>query len=245
MYLIDGVEGSQNLPLMYGELNKKYFGNSLPKITVRWDGRLKRAIGRARVKWINLMGGRHEIDMRSLNITLSKSYDLNYNDTQAVMLHEMVHIQLFISGNVGKHHGTGAFDGQIRRLRKESGLNVVFKESNFKSSPNAPAMEGYLAILDTGGGTGVTVYSTPFIKKNWRGLHNFLDRFIPSGKVRKMELWKVKHSIIKTSTKKRSLKRISWSITSNDEIEAIKKSGFQWASYGAGKNYMDNKKAGL
>ena len=245
MYLIDGVEGSENIALMYNELNKQYFGNALPRITVRWDGRLKRAIGRARVKWINVMGGRSEIDMRSLNITLSKSYDLNYNDTKAVMLHEMVHIQLYVNGNLGKHHGTSQFDGQIRRLRKESGLNVVFKESNFKSSPNAPAMEGYLAILDTGGGTGVTVYSTPFIKKNWRGLHDFLGRFIPSGKVRKMELWKVKHSIIKTSTKKRSLKRISWSITSNDEIEAIKKSGFQWASYGAGKNYMDNKKAGL
>ncbi|GAF68561.1 unnamed protein product, partial [marine sediment metagenome] len=202
-------------------------------------------IGRAGVKWINVVGRKPEINMSSLAITLSKSYDLNYSDTQAVMLHEMLHIQLYVHGNLGKHHGTNQFDGQIRRLRKESGLNVPFKESNFKSSPKAVAMEGYIAILDTSGGTGITVYSTPFIKKNWRGLHNFLDSFIPSGKVRKMELWKVKHSIIKTSTKKRSLKRISWSVNPNDEIEAIKKSGFQWASYGAGKNYMDNKKAGL
>ena len=244
-YLFDGVEGNENLRLMYDELNKKYFGNALPKIKVIWDGRLKRAIGRARVKWINLMGGKSEINMGSLAISLSKSYDLNYNDTQAVMLHEMVHIQLFIHGNLGKHHGTSAFDGQIRRLRKESGLNVVFKESSFKSSPKAVAMEGYIAILETGGGIGITVYSTPFIKKNWRELGAFLTRFIPSGKVRKMELWKVKHGIIKTSTKKRSLKRISWSIIDTNELEEIKKSGFQWASYGAGKNYIDGRKAGL
>lgn len=244
-YLFDGVEGSENVRVMYDELNRKYFGNALPKIKVKWDGRLKRAIGRAGVKWINVMGRKPEINMSSLNISLSKSYDLNYSDTQAVMLHEMLHIQLYVHGNLGKHHGTSQFDGQIRRLRKESGLNIPFKESAFKSSPKAVAMEGYIAILDTSGGTGITVYSTPFIKKNWRGLHNFLDSFIPSGKVRKMELWKVKHSIIKTSTKKRSLKRISWTVNPNDEIEEIKKSGFQWASYGAGKNYMDNKKAGL
>ena len=73
MYLIDGVEGSQNLPSMYDELNKKYFGNALPRIKVRWDGRLKRAIGRAGVKWINVMGGKQEINMSSLIITLSKS----------------------------------------------------------------------------------------------------------------------------------------------------------------------------
>ena len=245
MYLIDGVEGNQNLPSMYDELNKQYFGNSLPKIKVKWDGRLKRAIGRAGVKWVNVMGRKPEISMSSLNISMSKAFDLQYNDVVAVMLHEMVHILLFIHGNLTQHHGTGEFDGVIRRLRKESGLDVPFKESSFKSSPNAPAMDGYIAILDTTGGTGITVYSTPFIKKNWRQLTQFLSDFLPSGKIRKMELWRVKHSIIKTSTKKRSLRQVSWNIRPNDEIEAIKKTGVQWASYGAGKNYVDNKKAGL
>ncbi|GAJ00748.1 unnamed protein product, partial [marine sediment metagenome] len=105
-YLFDGVEGSENVRLMYDELNKKYYGNALPKIKVRWDGRLKRVIGRAGVKWINVVGRKPEINMSSLAITLSKSYDLNYSDTQAVMLHEMLHIQLYVHGNLGKHHGT-------------------------------------------------------------------------------------------------------------------------------------------
>jgi predicted SprT family Zn-dependent metalloprotease len=245
MYLIDGVEGSQNLRIIYDESNKKYFGNILPKIKIRWDGRLKRAIGRAGVKWISVMGGKQQIDMRTVNISMSKSFDLQYNDVVAVMLHEMAHILLFLHGNLTKHHGTSQFDGVIKNLRKESGLNVPYKESSFKSSPKSVAMDGYLALIHASGGIGITVYSTPFIKKNWRQLHQFLDDFIPSGKVRKMELWKVKHQVIKNSTKKRSLKRISWSLRPNDEIEAIKKTGFQWASYGAGKNYMDGKKAGL
>jgi len=245
MYLFDGVEGSENIRVMYDELNKQYFGNSLPKIKVEWDGRLKKAIGRAKVKWRNFVGAKPEIDISSLKITMSKSYDLSYQDTQAVMLHEMVHIQLYVNGNLSKHHGTGAFDGQIRRFRKESGLNVPFKESSFKTSPNAPAKEGYLAILHTSGGTGICVYSTPFIKKNWRELTNFLGSFIPSGKVRQMELWKVKHPIIKNSTGKRSLRKISWTIKTTEEIESIKKSGFKWAEFGAGIKKVDSKRAGL
>ena len=245
MYLFDGVEGSENLRVMYDELNKQYFGNILPKIKVAWDGRLKRAIGRASVKWINLMGGKQEINISSLKITLSKSFDLNYQDTQAVMLHEMVHIELYIIGNLGKHHGTSAFDGQIRKLRKESGLNVPFKESSFKSSPKAVAMEGYIALIHTTGGIGLTVYSTPFIKKNWRQLANWLTEFIPSGKVRRMELWKIKHPVIKTSTKKRSLRKISWSIITTQEVDSIKKSGFKWGEFGPDIKMVDSKRAGL
>ena len=246
MYLIDGVEGSQNLRIIYDESNKKYFGNALPKIKVGWDGRLKRAIGRASVKYVKGgFGVKPEIYPTSLKISMSKAFDLNYNDTVAVMLHEMTHIQLYINNNLGKHHGTSAFDGQIRRLRKESGINVPMKESSFKSSPNAPAIEGYLAIIHTGGGLGLSVYSTPFIKKNWRGLGDFLKRFIPSGKVRKMELWKVKHQVIKNSTKKRSMRRISWNSLTTEEADSIRKSGFQWAEFGPGKSYIDGKKAGL
>jgi predicted SprT family Zn-dependent metalloprotease len=246
MYLIDGVEGSQNLRIIYDESNKKYFGNALPKIKVRWDGRLKRAIGKASVKYVKSgFGVKPEINITSLAISMSKAFDLNYNDVVAVMLHEMAHIQLYLNNNLGKHHGTSMFDGLIRRLRKESGINVPMKESTFKTSPKAVAMEGYLAIVHAGGGIGISVYSTPFIKKNWRQLGQFLERFIPSGKVRKMELWKVKHQVIKNSTKKRSLKRISWNTVTTDELESIKKSGFQWASYGAGKNYINGKKAGL
>jgi hypothetical protein len=246
MYLIDGVEGSQNLRTIYDESNKKYFGNALPKIKVGWDGRLKRAIGRARVKYVRGgFGVKPEINIGSLGISLSKSFDLSYNDTVAVMLHEMVHIQLYTNGNLGKHHGTSLFDGQIIRLRKEIGINVPMKESSFKTSPKAVATEGYLAIIHTSGGLGLSVYSNPFIKKNWRGLGEFLKRFIPSGKVRKMELWKVKHQVIKNSTKKRSLKRISWTGLSNQEADSIRKSGFQWAEFGPGKSYIDGRKAGL
>ena len=245
MYLFDGVEGSQPLQPIYKELNTKYFGNSLPNIKVMWDGRLKRAIGRARVKYTNLIGKKPEINMTSLGITMSKSYDLSYQDTSTVMLHEMAHIQLFIGGILDRHHGTSAFDGLIKRLRKESGLNVPMKESSFKTSPKAAAKEGYLAILDTSGGVGVCVYSTPFIKKNWRELTNFLASFIPSGKVRQVELWKVKHPIIKNSTGKRSLRKITWSIKTTEEVESIKKSGFKWGEFGPEIKIVDSKRAGL
>jgi len=119
------------------------------------------------------------------------------------------------------------------------------KESNFKTSPTAKAIEGYAAIIHTTSGLGLTVYSTPFIKKNWRQLASFFDSFIPSGKIRKIELWKVKHTLIKNSTKKRSLKRISWTTAGNDEVESVRKAGFQWGQYGPGKNWTDGRKAGL
>lgn len=245
MYLFDGIEGSQQLQPIYKELNTKYFGNSLPNIKVAWDGRLKKAIGRARVKYRTLIGSRPEINMGSLGITMSKSFDLSYEDLSAVMLHEMVHIELYIAGQLSKHHGTSLFDGQIRRLRKESGLNVPMKESSFKTSPKAAAKEGYLAVVHAGSGTGICVYSTPFIKKNWRQLVSFLGEFIPSGKVRKMELWKVNHPIIKNSTGKRSLRQVSWSPKTTEEVEGIKKSGVQWAEFGAGIKWERGKTVGL
>jgi len=245
MYIFDGVEGSQNLRVMYDELNKQYFGNSLPKIKVSWDGRLKRAIGRASVKWRTFVGAKPEIDISSLKITMSKSFDLNYQDTQAVMLHEMAHIDLFVRGDLSKHHGTPAFVGTINRLIKESGLKVPMKESSFKSSPKAVAMDGYVALIHTTGGIGLTVYSTPFIKKNWRQLTSWLSSFLPSGKIRRMELWKIKHPVIKTSTKKRSLRRISWSIITTQEVDSIKKSGFKWGDFGPDINMTDSKRAGL
>ena len=135
MYIFDGVEGSENIRVMYDELNKQYFGNSLPKIKVSWDGRLKRAIGRASVKWRTFVGAKPEIDISSLKITMSKSYDLNYQDTQAVMLHEMAHIDLFMRGDLGKHHGTPNFVGTINRLIKESGLKVPMGVLEHQSTP--------------------------------------------------------------------------------------------------------------
>jgi len=246
--IIEGVEGSLTLRPVYDELNKKYFGNALPSIKVSWDGRLKRAVGRAAVKYrMNKMipGSKPEIDMKSLKITMSKAFDLDYKDTQAVLLHEMVHIKLYVNGDLGKHHGTPSFVGEINRLKKESGLNVPYKESSFKHSPTAAAAEGYIAILTTSGGTGISVYSTPFMNKNWRALASWFDSFIPAKKVRKVELWLVNHPFVKTSTKKRSLKRISWSIQPNDEVEKIKKTGFQFASFGVGKNWIDTTKTKL
>jgi predicted metallopeptidase len=245
MYIFDGVEGSQNLRDVYDKLNKDYFGNSLPKIKVAWDGRLKRAIGRASVKWKTFMGAKPEIDISSLKITMSKSYDLSYQDTQAVMLHEMAHIDLFIRGDLSKHHGTPAFVGTINRLRKESGLNVPLKESSFKSSPKAKATQGFIAFIYGSGGVGTSVYSTPFINKNWKELGDFFQRFIPSKKIVRIELWSVKHPIIKNATKKRSLKRISWSKSEPTEVEEIKKSGFKWGEFSFHETWIDGKIAGL
>jgi len=248
--LIEGVEGSENLALTYNFLNSKYFGGSIPKIKIKWSGKLKRAIGRAMCKYAVRGGIVQEVNRSSLEIQISTTHDFTSQDLQAILLHEMVHIALFAKNIVGHHHGSSEFDGEIKRLRKESGLDIPFLESNFKPSPKLAAKEGLIGILYLQDGNfGVSTYSKDFIAKNWMEFARVLSRIIEnSSRLNRIDLFKATHPVIGTMTAKRNLKKIQWEEIEKEtaqEILAFERKGKMFATIDKMGGWIDVRRAGI
>jgi len=243
-YLKERSEGKADLKKMYQDLNKKYFGGSLPNIPVKWSGKLKNAVGIAKVSY---SGGKvkkprfHsllpeipvanvEIDISSLKINISTMFTLLVKDIKAVLLHEMVHIKLYTQRKIGGHHGSPEFDGWINKLRAESGLDVKHLESQYKASKHTKAKEGFLLVIHmTDGRKGITTYTTKFMKEKWlifaKTIASFAGR---SAKMNKVDFYKITHKIITEIPAKRSLRSLGWDIVDEELIKDIERKGKQW-----------------
>jgi hypothetical protein len=225
-YLQEGVEGSANLKLLFNFLNNKYFGGSLPKIPIKWNGKLKNAIGRAHVKYKGTafkhpfakyleeipVQEKIELDYSSLKIDISSKVDLSLKDLQAVMIHEMVHVELYLKKKIGGHHDSPEFQNRIKKLSGESGLNIPLRESDFKASPKLEAKEGYVLLVWYGRNeVGASSYTENFIKKNWLVFAQKITRITGySSKINRVEAYKVKHTIFSEVKAKRSLSSMEW-----------------------------------
>lgn len=250
--LFEDVEKQVNLNKLYKELNGKYFNNFLPIIPCKWSGKLKKAVGRATVQYkstepisksmVRLGMGKDliEIDMKSLKIKISGAFDLTYDDVSAVMLHEMVHIKLYVQKNLSHHHGTPVFDGEITRLRSESGLNIPLLESDFKSSPKIQPKEAYMIILNTTGGYGFFNMAVQGFEKKWKEHIKIFARIIAqSTKVKMLDVVRGKHIMNATNPPKRGSKRgISWIQISKDDAEDMIKKGKHIVQLGFYKNMI-------
>lgn len=244
-FLQEGVEGQVNLKKMYKELNAEFFSGSLPTIILKWNGRLKRAVGQASAAYKGQTVKSNvastfakymteipisvdvELNMQSLKIAMSKSFDLSLPDVKAVMLHEMVHIALYLKKKINGHHDTPEFDGWIKKLREQSGLNVPLKESDFKASPKLQAKEGYVMILiQKDGKYGINSYSKNFLIKNWLLFAQTIGRIVAmSAKIQRVHAFKVTHPIVSSMSPKRTVKGISWQFTDEETANEIRKKG--------------------
>jgi len=246
-YIKEGVEGSANLKTIYKDYNREYFGSSLPKIKLKWSGKLKRAIGRARVnykstgylvkgslgslmsKYSNEMQPQNvEINMDSLEIAISTMNDLSLDDIKAVMLHEMVHILLYSQRKITyEHHGTPEFDGWIKKLRTATGLNIPFKESSFKASPKLSTKEGFVVKINHPDETfGLLSYTKQFWQKSWLEWMDMMQRILKKTyKIQSLEMLKVNHPVVSTLTPRRSLHGLSWIQIDSDTANEITRKG--------------------
>lgn len=238
-YIKEGIEGSINLKSIYKELNQKFFYGELPNITLKWNGKLKRAVGRAFVRYLGtktsysfvkyldeIPTSQVQIQMNTLKIDISTAFNMQLEDIKAVMLHEMVHILLYTKKKLGDHHDSSEFKNWIKKLREESGYNIPFKESNYKSSPKLQAKEGLALVLYLYDGYGITTYSENFLIRNWLMFAKVVGRIIgKSSRIRMAEMYKVKHPIISSVTAIRNLKKISWHNIEVNVVDEIKKSG--------------------
>ncbi len=238
--IIEGMEGVASLPSIYKSLNQEYFGNVLPSIPVKWSGKLKTSIGIAVVKY---MGSKKwngfgqymseipvadvSIVQSSMAIKLSKTFDLELPDIKAVMLHEMVHILLYTKKKLGMHHGTPEFDGWIKKLRKQSGYNVPFLESDYRKSPKLKAKEGMVMLIflmAADSNPGICVYSKNFFLKQWE---DFMERMAlqvsRSAKVNSLEIYKISHPIVSAMGARRTGKGLKWQDTDDTTVKEIQR----------------------
>jgi hypothetical protein len=238
MDIKEGIEGSLNLKTLFNECNKKYFGGAVPKTKVSWSGKLKRAIGRASVRWkgtaVSKRGNLNkllpeipqvnvEIQMNSLSIVIGSVNDLTKDDTTAILLHEMVHILLFSQRKLGGHHGTPEFDGWIKRLRKESGLNIPMKESSFSKSPKLKAKQGYVALIyQRNGKIGACTYIQKVVYSS--GFEEHLERMAKMY-FKSIEVYYVSHPIVNVVPSKRTFRSITWHDIDEKDADEIKKKG--------------------
>lgn len=259
-YYVEGVEGSANLKKLYKELNQEHFGGELPTIPVKWSGRLKRAIGIAKCsyKGQKLSTGLSsrfskfmdeipievdiEINMSSLEIGISTQNDLTLDDTKAILLHEMVHIYLYIKRKLQDHHGSAEFQGWIKKLRADTGLNIPFKESSFKKSPKLTAKEGYVAVIkEMSGKYGLSGYTKPFIMKKWLLFSKTISRIVAhSGKTAEVDLYVIKHPIVQTVPMKRTERGLSWIATDEETAMEIKRKGKHFMHVDKGGAWLDH-----
>ena len=233
----EGVEGKLKLKPLFNKLNKQYFGGAVPSCKVEWNGRLKRAIGMAHVKWKGQSVRRSpfdkyretipqmdnvEINMSSLKIQIAKGIDVTEEDTTAIMLHEMVHILLFSQRKLSGHHGTPEFDGWIKRLRQESGLEVPFKESSFKRSPKLKAKPGYVGLIYTRDGkVGACTFTQKVVYLD--GFEKTLERFVNySSKIKGIQVYAVSSPLVGQVPSKRTLRSMSWRNISPEEERQVK-----------------------
>jgi len=243
-YINEGSEGKKDLKGMYAQLNKQYFGGSLPNIKVAWSGGLKLAVGKATVRYVGIHQKKNryqqymqeipisnvEVDMSSLKIVVSKIFDLKVKDIKAVMLHEMAHIKLFYEKKFGGHHDTPEFNGLIQRLRNDSGLDVPFKESDFKISKNIKGKEGIVITIHMSDGRkGIATYTTKMIKEKWLIWAKNLQYVTgQSSKINRINFYKINHPIIVEYPAKRKTSGLSWTIIEEETVQEIERKGKQF-----------------
>lgn len=260
--ITEGVEGQVNLKQLFNKCNKDYFSGSVPPCKLEWSGRIKRAVGRAHVRYKGtayknspmdkylpeLPAQNIEIMMNSLKIQISKSFDMSDDDLTAVMLHEMVHILMFSQKKVGGHHGTSEFDGWIKKLRQMTGIKIPFLESEFTPSPKLQAKEGLVLIVFLRNGEyAYTTYSANFMKNNWLMFAKVIGGHIArTSKYKKAEMFKVSHPAVSSVSPKRSLKSLTMNHISEREVKEIIQKGtlFFQVEHGQG-GWINALKGGL
>lgn len=261
--IFEGIEGDLNLTPLYKELNVKYFGGSLPNCKCKWNGKLKKCVGRAMVTYKGTTKSNSllykfgiqrdaepsnvELDYNSMRIDMSTGYDLTEDDLKSVMLHEMAHILLYSLKIVTEHHGTPKFINEINRLRSESGLHIVYKESEYKPSPKLQAKPRVIVLYTLADGKqGVALYSINFVKNDINEFNkNILKTISRSSKVREAEYYLFTTSMFYTFAVLRNLKGISWYNVSDDQAKEVRDHGKKFGYCNKTESQIDPSVLGL
>ena len=87
----------ESIKLLYSQLNKELFENSLPSIEVKFNSRLRKTLGKA--SYIVDTSG----NLVPIKIEIKKNHKWSNRFLRKVMIHEMCHVWAFHFHNEKKH----------------------------------------------------------------------------------------------------------------------------------------------
>lgn len=140
---IDLLEAADPLQEKYAYYNRLLFDGILPTIPITW-ATLKNIGGVANAKLIidpatrratrmeirlglkDKHSGR-KVDPASIAIRLSSTYKRSEQATDAILIHEMIHVYFFVTGRPGENHGL-AFLKMVRQCSQKVGFEVPIRD---------------------------------------------------------------------------------------------------------------------
>jgi hypothetical protein len=114
---------SVDIVSLYKEFNRKYFGNILPHdLPVKW-GKMKNKSGYAKASVVRSRSSRELISITPIRIVLNSLLERDMDSVIGLLLHEMVHISLYVEGNTDVGHGS-VFLKKLKEIEKISGIGI-------------------------------------------------------------------------------------------------------------------------
>ena len=131
---------------------------------------------------------------------------------------------------ISGHHDTPEFVGLINKLMSQSGLDIPYKESEFKRSKKVKGREGFIILLHMSDGRkGIATYSIKLITEKWLlWAKNIVSITARSAKLTRVDFYKVNHPVIVEYPAKRSFRGLSWTIIDEEIFRDIEKKGKQF-----------------
>lgn len=111
----------------YQQFNAKYFNNRLPEVLINFAA-LPGEVGAMTHYQATKQGNQGHVDPRSIRIDINnmfKSPRVHYGtkgSVWSILLHEMTHILMGVSGLVDEHHGS-RFKSELQRLSPLTGYS--------------------------------------------------------------------------------------------------------------------------
>jgi len=112
---------SYNLDQKYTEFNSKFFNNKLPEIPVKW-GKLSKVGGIAKCETLTKNNVKTIIP-NSMSIKISSVYERDEKNLDGILLHEMIHILMFVEGKFKENHGS-LFKNEAINIGNKAGIEI-------------------------------------------------------------------------------------------------------------------------
>ena len=179
--------GDYNLQAKYQQFNQSLFNNQLPEIPIRWatmknvGGKVTYEISRStpapnprmvRLGYAKKSDGA-VLKPETLQMAISDLYRRSEIALDAIMLHEMVHVYMAITGNFGEQHGP-KFQDMCRRISAKVGFEVPMKDSvdglELASMDTKPV--GVLILEKPSGAISFALFNVVAIKAGLQDIQN-------------------------------------------------------------------------
>jgi len=136
-----------NLKALYSLLNSKYFNGALPEDLPVAFKKMKRRGGEAQAMSIRDTAGRKIYKQGTAKIFIAARF-FEQDKLTAILLHEMIHVYLFINGDFVTSHG-GEFERMRRDLSHKSGIEIPVTEDDAHEDefPDDDKSYGFLIFI--------------------------------------------------------------------------------------------------